>query len=330
MDDARQPGRPTPAAPLLAQSCSLDFSIPVEDLVDRLDYKLSRRIYLGAAFPSMIMDSFGPGVMASFMGARIDDSSGQIWFHPPRDGMSIEDIHLEFNPDHPVLDRIIDIYRACHRRWKGQVQLGHTDWGGNLDLVAHFRTSEALLIDLYDSPDEVVRCLREIHVAWWKYFDLIQEVIQPENPGCTNWLDYFSPRPTYTTQCDFSYMISPKMFAAFALPELRETWAKLDISVYHLDGIGQRAHLPLILEDRNLSAVQWVPGDGQPDETQWPEIYQSIARAGKKIICNNPCCIPAIAGQTQTPGLVASSNRHIFPASRHQEARDLLKECGYG
>lgn len=329
IDNATAPDRPMPPVPLLSQDCALDFSIPAGGLVERLDYELSRRTWLGAAFPSVIMDCFGPGVVAAFMGARMDDSSGRIWFHPPRENMHIEDIHLAFDPDHPVLQRILDIYRAAHKRWRGQVQLGHTDLGGNLDLLAHLRTSEALLMDLYDSPGEVERCLGEIHGIWWKYFELIQEVIQPENPGCTNWLDYFSPTVTYTTQCDFGYMISPQMFSRFALPELEKTWEKLAIPVYHLDGIGQRAHLPFILENRHLAAIQWVPGDGQPDESHWPEIYQAIAGAGKKIICNNPRCVPAIAGQTGIPGLIASSNRYVFPGTDYETAISLLAQCGW-
>src|ERR1041385_8615486 len=47
----RDPGRPQPRTPLLWQATCADRSIPVEDLVDRLDWELSQRWYLGDAYP---------------------------------------------------------------------------------------------------------------------------------------------------------------------------------------------------------------------------------------------------------------------------------------
>jgi 5-methyltetrahydrofolate--homocysteine methyltransferase len=54
-------------------------------------------------------------------------------------------------------------------------------------------------------------------------------------------------------------------------------------SFYHLDGIGQLPHLEKILSITELSGVQWVPGAGQPDLDQWPEVYKRIKNSGKKI-----------------------------------------------
>ena len=82
-------------------------------------------------------------------------------------------------------------------------------------------------------------------------------------------------------QCDFSYMISPEMFDEFCRPELEATCRRLGRSIYHLDGVGQLPHLNSILEIEDLDGVQWVPGDGKPPQSQWPEVYEKIHRAGK-------------------------------------------------
>jgi 5-methyltetrahydrofolate--homocysteine methyltransferase len=78
-------------------------------------------------------------------------------------------------------------------------------------------------------------------------------------------------------------MIGPDMFDEFVKPELAASCRRLTNAFYHLDGIGQLPHLDSLLEIPELKGVQWVPGDGQPDITKWPEVYRKIHKAGKRI-----------------------------------------------
>ena len=277
----RDSGRPMPAAPLLTMATCADLSIPAEALVDRLDWELSRRIYLGDAFPYLDFSCFGPGVMAAFVGATLDNSTGGVWFHPSRE-LPIAEIHLEYDPNNVWLRRIKQVYVAMMERWQRQVLVGMTDLGGNLDILSTFRPSEGLLLDLYDHPDEVKRVLSESHELWHRYFAELTAVLQPYNPGYGSWCDIYSDRPYYMLQCDFAYMISTEMFKQFVLPELEATTRRLDHSFYHLDGKGQLPHLDCLLGMERLNGIQWVPGDGNPDCPEWPEVYQRILGAGKK------------------------------------------------
>lgn len=84
-------------------------------------------------------------------------------------------------------------------------------------------------------------------------------------------------------QSDFSYMISPAMFARFVVPELRESCRRVDHGFYHLDGIGQLPHLDGLLQIEPLRGVQWVPGAGRKEPCQWPEVFNKILAAGKRI-----------------------------------------------
>jgi len=278
----RDPGRPQPKAPILDQPVCHDFSISPEDLVDRLDYELSRNVFLGDAFPYVSMTGFGPGVAAAFLGANLDNSSGQVWFSP-KERLPISEIHFEYDPDNIWLKRVKDICAAAMERWKGLVIVGMTDLGGNLDILSTFRPSEKLLLDLYDSPDEVKRLAWESHEAWHRFFNEINSVLQPVNPGYTSWGRIYSDRPCYMLQCDFCYMIGTEMFDEFVKPELAATCERLDRSFYHLDGIGQIPHLDSLLTIESLDGVQWVPGDGQPGGAHWPELYRRIHASGKKI-----------------------------------------------
>lgn len=125
----RNPGRELPDVPLLDQATSHDLSIPSDRLIDRIDYELSTRIYLGDAFPYFNLDCFGPGLIAAFMGATLDNSAGRVWFHPP-DERPIQEIHFQFDPDNVWFRRLCDIYAAGMQRWQGQVLMGMTDLGG--------------------------------------------------------------------------------------------------------------------------------------------------------------------------------------------------------
>lgn len=278
----RDPGRPQPPAPLLSQETCTDFSWSAEALIDRIDYELSQRVYLGDAFPYFNMDCFGPGVLSAMLGARLDNSTGRVWFFPNEE-QDIQDIHFAYDPENPWLKRVKEIYRAAAERWQGQVLVGMTDLGGNLDVLSTFRPSEKLLLDLYDHPAEVERLTWEAHEAWHRVYNDINAILAPVTPGYSDWSTIYSAQPSYILQCDFSYMIGPRQFKKFALPELEATCRRLPRSFYHLDGVGEIPHLDMLLSIPELGGVQWIPGDGKPDCAQWPELYRRIHAAGKRM-----------------------------------------------
>ncbi|MEN6372414.1 MAG: hypothetical protein ABFD64_10430 [Armatimonadota bacterium] len=294
----RDPGRPEPAVPNYYFTAFYDFSVSAEDIIDRWDYDFSRTYYLGDAFP-WLFPNFGPGVVAAFLGAELHTSieGGTVWFHP-KEELDIRDLHFSYDPDNIWLNRVKDICRAAADRWQGMVQISMTDLGGALDLLSIFRPSEKLLFDLYDYPEDVKRLTWEIHELWWRYFEEINEVLQPSNPGYTAWAPVFSETPTYMLQCDFAYMISPAMFDEFAMPELAASSRKLSNAFYHLDGPGELPHLDSLCSIPELKGIQWGPGAGAPDCSHWPEVYRKIRDAGKlALIFGGPDELDAIADQ---------------------------------
>lgn len=298
----RDPDRAEPLAPLLSQVNCGNLSIPVDALVDRMDWELSRRVFLGDAYPYVNLDSFGPGVMAAFLGAKLNVVNGHIWFQPVSH-LPIQDLHLTYDPDNVWFRRIKDLCAAMMRRWQGQVLVSVPDLGGNLDVLSTFLPGEQLLLELYDHPQEVHRLLGEVHELWHRFYREITGVLAPYNPGYTAWCGIYSDRPYYMLQCDFSYMIGPDAFAEFALPELSASVRRLGRAFYHLDGPGQLAHLDHVLSIPGLNGVQWVPGAGQPDCRHWPKVYQRIIAAGRKIqTWDGFDVLDALIAQTGAPG----------------------------
>ena len=276
----RDPGRPEPDLPYCPFTSFYDLSVPAEVIVDRWLYELECTRFLGDAFPS-IWPNFGPGSIAAFMGMNLVNGENTVWFHCD-DPLEPQELSFTATADTLWYQRCAEIMRVAVQRFEGQVQIGMPDLGGNLDIVSSYRPGERLLMDLYDCPEDIKRLTWEAHEAWWWYFNELNTILQPGNPGYTAWTPLFSTEPYYMLQCDFAYMISPDMFVEFVQPELEATCRKLVNPFYHLDGPGQLAHLDHLLEIPNLKGIQWVPGAGQPGPGEWPEVYHRIRDAGRR------------------------------------------------
>ena len=321
------PGRDEPSTPPLNQATCTDFSIRPEDFIDRMDYGLSKYKFLGDAFPQVDLAGFGPGVMAAFVGAHVELNDGHVWFQPPRD-VSISELHLEYDPNNIWLRRVKDIYAAGMERWGGLVLMGMTDLGGTLDILSTFLPGKKLLFALCDHPEEVKRLTWEIHELWHRFYGELDAILQPDSPGRSDWSAVFSEETYYILQCDFCYMIGPDMFDEFVKPELTASCRQLGHSIYHLDGVGQLPHLDSLLSIEELDGVQWVAGSGAPGERDWPEVFQRIHAAGKKIqFFGSYAYLDALMGYIGTgKGIVSGPNSD--PIEKEAEVRKRLAKLG--
>ncbi|MDD5706536.1 MAG: hypothetical protein PHR35_11465 [Kiritimatiellae bacterium] len=271
-----------PELPVYGFSSFYGLDTPIEKVVDVWQWTLEGQRFLGDAFPT-VFPNFGAGVMAAFLGCELhnDVEVSTTWFQP-REIRELKDLDLAANNAAPWFRRVRDVVSAADARFGGLAQIGMTDLGGNLDVLASFRPGEQLLLDLFDFPGEVERQTWQVHARWWDYFGWLHAAM-PHNRGFTAWTPIFSKEPYYMLQCDFCYMIGPDMFDRFVKPELAASCRRLKNAFYHLDGPGQLPHLDSLLAIPELKGVQWVPGAGQPDITHWPEVYRKIAKAGKHI-----------------------------------------------
>ena len=270
-------------APILNQSNCHDFSWTPEQIIDALDSDLSTKEFIGDGYPVVDFACYGPGVLAAFCGAKLDNSSGRVWFFPPVEDPDLSQVHVKYDPNNVWSRRIKDIYRAGLERWDGAVIMGFPDLGGVMDVVASMVGTENLLYAIVDEPEEVERLVKETQAAWYEAYNDFAEVLKPQG-AYTDWNGLLSRDPAYVIQCDFCYMISPKMFSRFVLPTLQEDARRLTNTIYHLDGIGELPHLDQILAIPELNAVQWVYGTGQPGPYAWVDVYQKIINAGKQIM----------------------------------------------
>ena len=262
-----------PQAPHFTSELPLDM--PVDQVLDLYERELERTHFIGDAWPKW-WPNFGPGIMAGFVGARVRSVPETVWFEPSGALPPIDDVQITRDEGNVWWQRIADLTAAAVARWGDRVSVAHTDLGGNLDILASLRTTEQLLFDVYDAPEAVERLVGAITVAWLAYYDSLHHMIEPAGRGTTPWAAIWSPWRCYMLQCDFAYMISPKMFERFVLPDLAACCASLDHGFYHLDGKNQIPHLEMLLSLDRLRGIQWVPGDGAPPPEEWLPLLKRI------------------------------------------------------
>jgi 5-methyltetrahydrofolate--homocysteine methyltransferase len=258
------------------------LDMPAEELVDLYEPALAATRFYGDAFPYLWIN-FGPGIMAGFVGSdvhSVSDPSETVWFSASSQ-VEIQDLDLAYDPQNAWWQRVQELTAAFVRRWDGQAAIGHADIGGNLDVLASFCTTEGLLYDVIERPEEVERLAGRITALWLRYYDELEALIRPRCRGTTCWTPIWSTGKTYMMQSDFAYMISPRMFERFVVPDLTACCAHLDHGFYHLDGKNQIPHLDHLLSISRLAGIQWIPGDGQPPPDQWLPLLKRIRDGGK-------------------------------------------------
>jgi hypothetical protein len=260
------------------------LEMPADDLLDLFVPRLEATHYVGDAFPRF-WPNLGPGIVAAFAGAQVHPAPDTTWFSPGRSG-PISALHVACDPRNVWWRRVLDITQTAVERWGRQLAVGLTDLGGNLDIVASLRGTERLLFDLCDAPEEVDRLVAETTRTWLGCYNELAALIRSRpgsrpGRGFTCWGPCWSPGRGYMLQSDLAYMISPRMFERFVLPDLAACCEALDYAFYHLDGKGQIAHLDHVLSLARLRGIQWVPGDGTPPPERWLPLLQRIRDGGK-------------------------------------------------
>lgn len=189
--------------------------LPAEQILEQIEQFGEGIHRFGGAFPKF-WPNYGPGLMTAFLGSDLHIRPDTVWFDP----LTVEhlsEIQPRFDPQNLWWQRVQKLTTLATQRWDGRVMVGFTDLGGNLDILASLRGSEKLLLDLSDSPEEVLALLAEITCLWMQYYDQLFDLTNGKEWGTSGWSPLWTPGKLYMLQSDFSYMISPRMFKRFAM-----------------------------------------------------------------------------------------------------------------
>ena len=257
----------------------LTQNVSIPDVLNHYEHQLECTAFYGDSWPRCVPD-FGPGIVAGFIGAKVNVSPETVWFEPPENGLADNSI-IAFDDSNPWYQRVMDITMRAVEKWHNTINVGFTDFGGNLDILASMRGTERLLMELYDKPAQVHKWVEQITKVWIEYYNSFFSALSPIQRGFCSWAPLFSTKRTYMLQSDFSYMISPEMFENYVVPDITTCCDVLDHPFYHLDGRGQLPHLRHLLRIEKLRGIQWIPGEGSGNVEDYIDVLKKIKDAGK-------------------------------------------------
>jgi hypothetical protein len=237
--------------------------------------------YLGEAVPAAAPGDLAPNCLALYLGCRGVEMPGTVWCEP-----FISDpaaARFDYDPANFYWDFSKRAYTEVAAKGRGKFLQAFPDLIEGLDTLAAMRGTEELLEDLLDRPEWVQACMRQITDRYFRYYDVLYDLIRDEVGGSVFWA--WAPGRMAKFQCDFSAMISPAMFAEFMAPVLTEMTERVAFSMYHWDGPSAIPHHDILLSIPRLTLLQWTPGAGaEPSWHQrWWPMYHKTLEAGKKL-----------------------------------------------
>ncbi len=253
-------------------------------ILNRFRAERDSRAYVAEGIP-MLFTNLGPGCIAACIGGNYGLAPNTIWFDRQP---IIEDWEalppIEFDENSEMWQHVLRLQNKFMT--DPDVHFSITDLGGVMDILASLRATDELLYDLYDYPEEIKELSARVTKIWLKAYEQQVETIRKTGQPFNTWMNIPSSKPWYPMQSDFSYMISPKHFEEFVLPDLVEQAKHIERPVYHLDGVGELPHLDMILDIPGLVGIQWAPGAGEAPEwdAKWFDVIRKIQDKKKNVI----------------------------------------------
>ena len=247
-------------------------------------HNLNASGYIAEGIP-MFFTNFGPGCLAACMGGSYALAKQTIWFDQTPIVVDFENPpDVKFDENSEMWQHIVRLQNKLIA--DPSVHFSIPDLGGVMDIVASLRSTETLLYDLYDYPEEVKAFSSKVTDIWLEAFDLQAETVRKAGQPFNSWMNIPSSLPWYALQCDFSYMISPAQFEEFVLPDLVRQAGHMPRSIYHLDGVGEIPHVDMLLDIPELTGIQWTPGAGHEPliSEKWFPLYKKIQEKNKNLV----------------------------------------------
>ncbi len=298
----------------------LDFDY----LHDLNEYRMSGTSFLCEALPVWNPGYPGWDMLYAYLGSKVTLKEETGWLDPFMEEGELTDYDyrdIRISPDNHWWKFSQKMHRFAASEAKGRSLAGLQALSGCGDVLAGIRGSGKLLTDLMDCPEYVCEFDQHLVGLWAEAYDVLYEIIRPASEGSTCWFNLWSPGKFYAVQNDFAYMISPKMFEDIFMPGIRMHADHLDHAIYHVDGVGNFAHVDAICSVEGIQALQILPGRGRPSPLHYMDILKKVQAAGK----NLHIMISADEVKTALDNLSARGLFIHTYTSSAQEAADLLR-----
>ncbi len=254
----------------------LDIDFRVEREVTALENKK----FLGDAMP-IIFPNMGPEIFSAWCGCGYEYGEDTTWSQPCIEDWEHEKCTLDLA--HPLFTTLVEFTEKLIEAGRGKFITGLTDFHPGGDHIAALRDPQNLALDMIENAGLIKTKVDEAFEDYKKAFMFFYEMLRKENLPITSWLNLIYDGMFYIPSNDFSCMISTAMFEDVFLPGIIKECQFYEKSIYHLDGPGALRHLDVLLDIKELDAVQWVPGAGNEGFNKWIAVYQKIQKKNKGV-----------------------------------------------
>ena len=228
--------------------------------------------------------NLGPNVYAAFYRGEITFGESTSWINHP--AKCLEDILCyQLDMQNPYIQAIDDMTRTALEYCRDSFIVGYTDLHPGFDCLADWRDPQELCMDLYDDPDAIPAAAAKTSADFEKIFGHFHETLVKAGQPSFTWMRIPVNGKMHVPSCDFSALISTEIFDEYCLPLLKKEMAYTTHNVYHLDGKDALRHLPTLLAQPEIHAIQWQQGTGSWEEImQWVPVIRKIQDAGKGVL----------------------------------------------
>lgn len=231
--------------------------------------------FYGETFP-VFWPNLGPEVYAAFYGATLEYGEVTSWSVPSVrtwDDMA----RLKLDMSNEYFAKLDEMTQLAIERLRGKALVGYTDLHPGVDCAAAWRDPQQLCIDLIESPEQARQL---IHIAiddFERIYDHFDAMLKAAGQLSVSWMGVPSFGRMHIPSCDFSALISPRLFEEFCLPVLQREVRTITHNIFHVDGKGVARHLDMILSVPEVHAIQWVQGVGDDQPImQWVPLIKRI------------------------------------------------------
>ncbi len=275
----------------------------------------------GEAFPCFWCN-LGPDIMAACLGAELVFEQTTTWVKPLiTDWETVPPLCLD--PNNRWWRLLQEMTKVAVEVGAGKFFVGLTDIHAGGDLLAALRGRENFCLDLVECPDKVREAMAAITPLFFEFYETLHAIIRTRYEGTSTWLNVWSPGRWYPVSMDALALISPQMFQAFFLDDIKAQVDWLDYSLFHLDGPDCIRHLDILLDLPKLHGIQWVPGARYSSMLPWVPLLKRIQKAGKLVHITVPVSdVEPLLRELSPKGLMIETW-----CATEDEARTLLRKA---
>lgn len=247
--------------------------------VDTYLDSIAGKTFRGETFP-VFWPNLGPEVYAAFYGAELAYGEVTSWSKPCVETWDDAGT-LKLDMANVTFNKLEELTHLALDRCAGKSLVGYTDLHPGVDCAAAWRDPQQLCIDMLENPDEVHRLIEIAIRDFEDIYTHFDAMLKAKGQLSVSWMGIPSFGRMHIPSCDFSALISSRMFETFCLPVLQREVNTMTHNIFHVDGKGVAKNIDMILDVPGVHAIQWVQGVGTDYPImQWiPFIKKVQARA---------------------------------------------------